>query len=87
MRPPSCPGPAVEEVVSRINQFSPRIPGITSQLPPIPETDTAAMNAPVLESFLPAPPSAENPKLASKPLPSITPKQESFNKALENITR
>ena len=87
MRPPSDPGPPVEDVVNRINQFSPRIPGRTSQLPPIAEADIATTSAPVLESFLPKDASPDIQKPPSKPLPSISPKQESFNKALDNITR
>lgn len=87
MRPPSDPGPPVEDVVSRINQFSPRIAGRTSQLPPIIETDMTTNSIPVLESFLPNAPTTPTGKQSVKPLPSITPKQESFSKALDNITR
>lgn len=76
MRPPSGPGPAVEEVVARIEQTSPRIMSRSNPLPPIAET--------VIE---PAVAEKVDGRPSSKPLPAIPKQQESFNKALENITR
>ena len=89
MRPPDDPGPPVEEVVSRIEAFSPRIPTRAS-LPPIAETATneqpAFVNA-EHAAFDNIPQPIQSIKTPPKPLPSIPPKQQSFNKALENITR
>ena len=79
MRPPDDPGPPVEEVVSRIEAFSPRIPTRAS-LPPIAETATNEQPA-----FVNAEHAATDNM--PQPIPSIPPKQQSFNKALENITR
>lgn len=92
MNPPADPGPDVEEVANRINRFSPRIPGRTS-LPPIVEMETMANEAPILESFIkdekkePLDAMIPVPPTSSNPLPSISAKQQGFNKALENITR
>lgn len=83
MRPPSAPGPPVEEVVSRIERTSARISKPVA-LPPIAES---------AEKALPEPEAAQSSnqnellKPSSKPLPSIPKQQDSFNKALENITR
>lgn len=95
MHPPAHPGPDVDEVVERINQFSPRMSGRGS-LPPISEsaniepvtipTDPPAANA-ADAAVLQNEPIAMQPIKTPKPLPSIPPKQQSFNKALENITR
>lgn len=93
MRPPSDAGPAVEDVVARIHQFSPMLAGRNS-LPPIVENNTTTNEAPVIESFLKTKAPVDDqdtttgPTISSsKPLPSISPKLQSFNKALEHITR
>lgn len=87
--PPSHPGPDVDEVVNRIEAFSPRIPTRAS-LPPIAETlvleQPAVVNSDYTADIIP--PAVNSIKAPPKPLPSIQPKQQqSFNKALENITR
>lgn len=91
MRPISAAGPAVEEVIARIEQFSPRIK-VRPSLPPIAEAESMANNAPVLESFIKPEPEKPLPvpspiqSKSAKPLPAIS-RQQGFNKALENITR
>lgn len=83
MRPPSDPGTPVDNVMSRIEQTSARLP---RALPPIQEVINKEMEVcaePITEPVI-----ADALKPASSsPLPAIPKQQQSFNKALENITR